>query len=125
MSNYNKDFSGLNTLSDNLFDGNATEKLLLSTSPLTNVVEHNLSRDNINEIAEFENVMGINGWLNLFKPKEKSKDDEIIMEIIDKRNLARKEKNWKLADELRDKAESLGFILVDKKDSTTWEPKDQ
>ena len=84
-----------------------------------------ISRDNINEIAEFENVMGINGWLNLFKPKKKSKDDEIIMEIIDKRNLARKEKNWKLADELRDKAESLGFILVDKKDSTTWEPKDQ
>ena len=84
-----------------------------------------ISRNNINEIAEFENVMGINGWLNLFKPKEKSKDDEIIMEIIDKRNLARKEKNWKLADELRDKAESLGFILVDKKDSTTWEPKDQ
>ena len=30
-----------------------------------------ISRDNINEIAEFENVMGINGWLNLFKPKEK------------------------------------------------------
>ena len=57
--------------------------------------------------------------------RKKSKDDEIIMEIIDKRNLARKEKNWKLADELRDKAESLGFILVDKKDSTTWEPKDQ
>ena len=69
--------------------------------------------------------MGINGWMNLFTIKEEPEDDEIILEIIDKRNLARKEKNWKLADELRDKAEKLGFILVDKKDSTTWEPKDQ
>jgi len=81
--------------------------------------------NNIDEIKEFENVMGINGWMNLLAIKEESKGDEIIREIIDKRNLARKEKNWKLADELRDKAEKLGFILVDKKDSTTWEPKDR
>ena len=81
--------------------------------------------NNIDEIKEFENVMGINGWMNLFTIKEEPEDDEIILEIIDKRNLARKEKNWKLADELRDKAEKLGFNLVDKKDSTTWEPKDQ
>ena len=69
--------------------------------------------------------MGIKGWREIFINQKENINEEMISEIVIKRNNARKDKNWKLADELRSQAESLGFILIDNKDSTTWEPIDQ
>ena len=84
-----------------------------------------INQSNIKEIEEFEFVMGIKGWREIFINQKEDINEEMISEIVIKRNNARKDKNWKLADELRSQAESLGFILIDNKDSTTWEPIDQ
>ena len=40
--------------------------------------------------------------------------------MILKRNLARKDKDFEKADEIRDELKSLGIILDDKADGTKW-----
>jgi cysteinyl-tRNA synthetase len=45
---------------------------------------------------------------------------DLIRLLIDLRLLARSEKNWSLADRIRDELKKLGIVLEDKKDGTTW-----
>ena len=49
-------------------------------------------------------------------------EDEILR-LIDERNLARKEKNWKRADEIRNNLLSKGIILEDTPSGTIWKIK--
>jgi len=64
------------------------------------------------ELAEeFDKVLG----LNLGK-EEKIKIPENVMNIIDEREEARKNKEWKKSDELRDKIKKLGFAIDDTKE---------
>jgi len=44
-----------------------------------------------------------------------------IDDLIDARNLARKVKNFKEADRIRDELAAMGVVLKDSKDGTTWE----
>jgi cysteinyl-tRNA synthetase len=62
-------------------------------------------------IKKIDKVLG----LNLLK-KEKIKIPKEIKELAEKRLEARKNKNWKLSDELRDKINKLGFIINDVKE---------
>lgn len=67
------------------------------------------------EITEFSQslIRELGGVLGIaVKQRNKSVDSE-IQELIDKRQQARKEKNWKLADEIRDKLKDMGIILED------------
>ncbi len=45
---------------------------------------------------------------------------DLIQLLINLRLLARSEKNWSLADRIRDELKKLGIVLEDKKDGTTW-----
>ncbi|MGQ9647661.1 MAG: cysteine--tRNA ligase [Thermodesulfobacteriota bacterium] len=49
--------------------------------------------------------------------------EEEILRLIDARNLARKEKNWKRADEIRNDLLSKGIILQDTPTETIWKIK--
>lgn len=74
---------------------------------LTDIVKLNL-------IYDFDRVFG----LELDKAAE-GKTDEVpleIMEIVNARIEAKKAKNFKLADELRDEVKKLGWEIIDKKD---------
>ena len=44
-------------------------------------------------------------------------------EIIEKRRIARSEKNWDIADKIRIALDKAGIILKDSKDGTVWELK--
>ena len=44
-------------------------------------------------------------------------------DIIEKRKLARAEKNWELADKIRIGLDKAGIILKDSKEGTVWELK--
>jgi cysteinyl-tRNA synthetase len=46
-----------------------------------------------------------------------------ILRLIDDRNLARKEKNWKRADEIRNDLLSKGIVLEDAPAQTIWKIK--
>ena len=45
---------------------------------------------------------------------------EEIEALIEERLLARKDKNWKRADEIRDGLAAKGVVLKDSKTGTTW-----
>ena len=46
-----------------------------------------------------------------------------LKRLIDARNAARKAKNFKEADRIRDELAAMGIVLEDSKDGTTWEVK--
>ncbi|MEG0979391.1 MAG: cysteine--tRNA ligase, partial [Oscillospiraceae bacterium] len=68
-------------------------------------------------IAEFDelcNVLGI-----VYNRNTQSIDDEIEA-MIEKRNQARKEKNFTLSDDIRDSLKQQGIILEDTSQGVKW-----
>lgn len=69
--------------------------------------------------ASFEALMELTGVLGLLYKKEESIDAE-IEKLIEERQKARKEKNWALADKIRDDLKSQGIILEDTPEGVKW-----
>lgn len=46
--------------------------------------------------------------------------DEEILQLIEQRDRARRERNWKVADEIRERIRSMGIILEDTPEGTRW-----
>ena len=86
-----------------------------------------INPSNISQVKIFEQVMGITNWTSIFEHDSETSniDSSFINNLISKRNEARKNKNWELADELRNEAEQKGFILIDEKEQTLWKTKDR
>jgi cysteinyl-tRNA synthetase len=65
-------------------------------------------------LYDFDNVLG----LGLKDVKKKSGDEipEEVMSLVNQRTQAKKNKDFKLADELRNKVKEMGYVIVDKKD---------
>ena len=53
-------------------------------------------------------------------PRRRCQDEE-IESLIAARTAARKAKNFKEADRIRDELAAMGVVLKDSKDGTTWE----
>ena len=70
-------------------------------------------------IKEFDKVLG----LDLFKStiKELSLSEDYINSKIEERNNAKKEKDFALADSIRDELLASGIKLIDTKDGTKYE----
>jgi len=96
------------------------------------------SEDMIRMLREgFEQFSRVGGVLGLFRedPEKyldaQKKDglrkltlsEEEILKLIEARNAARKEKNWKRADEIRNELVSKGILLEDGPSGTTWKLK--
>ena len=58
--------------------------------------------------------------LGIYKEKEEALLDSDIEELIEKRNNARKERNFALADEIRDSLKNMGIILEDTPQGVKW-----
>jgi cysteinyl-tRNA synthetase len=56
-----------------------------------------------------------------WRPKSLAVDDTKIADSIAARNAARKAKDFKEADRIRDELAAMGIVLKDSKDGTTWE----
>ena len=74
-----------------------------------------------NLLLDFDKVLG----LKIDEQDNNSIEQipEEIMEIIAKREQARKEKNWKLSDELREKLNQKGYNVIDEKEGMKVEKK--
>ena len=66
-------------------------------------------------IKKFDKVFSI----NLIKEKSKNEDKEIL-DLIEKRSEAKKNKDFELADSIRSELENRGIILVDTREGTTY-----
>ena len=64
-------------------------------------------------LVEFDEVLGFD--LKNYK-KEKEEIPQEILELIEKRKLARQEKNWEESDKLREEIENKGYIVKDTKE---------
>ncbi len=67
-------------------------------------------------LRELTGVLGLQ-----LKEKTGSSDVEAqVNALIAERNEARKQKQWALSDQLRDKLKELGVTIEDSKDGTKW-----
>ena len=87
----------------------------------------NLENDNlikrrlVTTLKKLANIIGLlSEKPELFFQYGSGVDTQLIEEMILKRNLARKDKDFDKADEIRDELKSLGIILDDKADGTKW-----
>jgi len=56
-----------------------------------------------------------------FRPASVTIDEGKVINLIEARNAARKAKNFKESDRIRDELAAMGIVLKDSKDGTTWE----
>ena len=80
---------------------------------LWSLVRDDKAEGKINTIKKIDLVFG----LDLLK-KEMVKIPEEVMKLIERRDKARKEKNWFLADSLREKIRKFGYKIDDTKEET-------
>ncbi|MFN3492384.1 MAG: DALR domain-containing protein, partial [Anaerolineales bacterium] len=67
----------------------------------------------------FKELTGVLG-LKLEDKQGSSEKDAEVNTLIAERNEARKQKNWKRSDEIRDQLKEMGVTIEDSKDGTTW-----
>ena len=56
-----------------------------------------------------------------FRPASIAVDEAKVLSLIEARNAARKAKDFKESDRIRDELAAMGVVLKDSKDGTTWE----
>ncbi|MDD5956168.1 MAG: cysteine--tRNA ligase [Lachnospiraceae bacterium] len=71
-------------------------------------------------MAVFEKIEKLMGVLGLEFTVDRDEIDPQIQELIDKRQQARKEKNFALADQIRDELLSHGIELLDTREGVKW-----
>lgn len=71
-------------------------------------------------MAVFEKIEKLMGVLGLEFTVDRNEIDPQIRELIDKRQQARKEKNFALADQIRDELLSQGIELLDTREGVRW-----
>ena len=69
----------------------------------------------LSELLELCNILGI-----LYQYEESSIDEAEIQELINKRQEAKKNKDYKLADEIRDSLKEKGILLQDTSAGVIW-----
>ena len=70
-------------------------------------------------ISDFDKVLSLS-LINDKKEEVKIDNEEFILNKIEERNTAKKEKNYLLADKIREELSDMGIILVDTREGTTY-----
>ena len=97
----------------------------LNTSSMLTLVYDVLKDDELSDftklylIEKFDNVLGLD--LTVFDEEENNFDDSWILEKIEERNNAKKNKDFSLADKIRDELLEKGIKLIDTREGTTYE----
>ena len=81
--------------------------------------------DNVELRSSFLKSANLMGLLitkpsNWFLNEDNNLDTKMIDDLIEKRNQARISKDFSLADDIRDKLLTMGIVIEDKNDITTW-----
>ena len=78
--------------------------------------------DNAKQIVNktLDTIQELGAVLGLFNKNTKKTLDAEIEALIEERNIARKEKNWARADEIRDKLKSMHIVLKDTPMGVKW-----
>lgn len=113
ISDYKDRF--LNAINDDL-------NMPLAMSVVWDVVKNtSKSKELAKLLKDFDKVLGIK--IDEKITKQIAEIPEEVLKLVEKRRIARKEKNWQLSDELRNKINDLGYNVKDGKDSMELEKK--
>lgn len=98
-----------------------TADAVSSIFDLVRDINSNINESSSNDIVKFalDLYMELAGVLRILNKKEESLDDE-IEKLIEERQQARKNKNWSLADKIRDDLKDKGIILEDTPQGVKW-----
>ena len=107
-------------MDDDLDINTALASLFNFVREVNRLIDQNkLSKEEAEKVRKlmlnFDKVLGVIG--------EEEKEEELpkeIMELIQKREEARKRKDWKTADEIREKLRQMGIILEDTPEGVKW-----
>jgi len=111
----------LDALSDDL----NTPKTIAELYQLRNAAIHGVGKENLIGLVRSLRFLGLlkgpaAGW-NTKKQSSRNIDAKSVEEMISARNVARKAKDFKESDRIRDELAAIGVVLKDSKDGTTWE----
>jgi len=73
--------------------------------------------------SDFDRILGLNLLQKTEKPAKVHSAEEMVKveALIERRNEARKNKNFVESDNLRDELLSMGVVIKDSKEDTVWE----
>ncbi|WP_302826281.1 cysteine--tRNA ligase [Anaerofustis stercorihominis] len=117
LPKYREEFK--NAMEDDINTANAVSTIYDLSKDINSNVNENSSKEMI--MKSYEMYMELNGVLGLLT---KEKEDEIledeIIELIEKRQDARKNKDFALADKIRDDLLDKGIVLEDTREGVKW-----
>ncbi|RLI22303.1 cysteine--tRNA ligase, partial [Candidatus Bathyarchaeota archaeon] len=118
MQKVKKEFE--DAMDDDLDINTALAALFNFVREVNRLIDQNkLSKEEAEKVRElmlnFDKVLGIIG-----KEEEAEELPDEIMKLIKKREEARKRKDWKTADEIREKLRKMGIILEDTPEGVKW-----
>ena len=109
---------------DSMDDDLNTADAISAIFDIVSVANKNLSQDGDNAKAVIEATLSmiheIGDVLGLFEEKEEASVDSEIEALIEKRNEARKNKDWAEADRIRDELKARNIILKDTPMGVKW-----
>ena len=106
-------------MEDDINTANAVSTIYELSKDINSNVNENSSREMIKK--SYDMYMELNGVLGLLtKEKEDEILEEEILELIEKRQEARKNKDFALADKIRDDLLDKGIVLKDTREGVKW-----
>lgn len=110
----------------NKYDGKFKEFLSndLNTSNALTLLYDLIKDTNVSSNTKLKLIKSWDSVLSLDLIKEKSIDEELlnkINELIEKRNIAKENRDYALADQIRDELKNMNVVIKDTKEGTTFE----
>ena len=84
---------------------------------------YDVLKSDINDITKYELIKSFDEVLSLdlLKKEEQIVNEDYVLEKIKERNIAKKNKDYQKADQIRDELKNIGIILKDTREGTTYE----
>jgi len=111
-----KDFE--DSMDDDFNTADAISAVFNLVSLINQSIDSNI--DKADAYQAFSLLKELTDVLGLKVERKKEILDSDIEDMIEKRNEARKNKDFKTADEIRDKLKEMGIVLLDTKDGVKW-----
>lgn len=106
---------------DSMEDDINTADAISTLFEIVKEVNTKLNTDSPKELIRFiyHTLLELSQILGILNKKDELLDEEIV-ELINKRTEARKNKDFKLSDEIRDNLKEKGIVLEDTKEGVKW-----